>query len=145
MVVDDPKTANPLKDEDGNRPLHVPPLVVMSLSLRTIMNDKKNINEIIAASALVCDQLQIDETVPIEKQSKSRFTVVRQLANKPYPANFMESVNFEKKKNGFSIQAEKTETSLLNYLIGKAILILWRVTCYSLFFYKHVSKCVIQM
>ncbi|KAI8375408.1 DNA polymerase family B-domain-containing protein [Choanephora cucurbitarum] len=119
LVVDDPKTANPLKDEDGNRPLHVPPLVVMSLSLRTIMNDKKNINEIIAASALVCDQLQIDETVPIEKQSKSRFTVVRQLANKPYPANFMESVNFEKKKNGFSIQVEKTETSLLNYLIAR--------------------------
>lgn len=27
MIVDDPKTVNPLKDEDGNRPLNVPPLV----------------------------------------------------------------------------------------------------------------------
>ncbi|RCI00936.1 DNA-directed DNA polymerase alpha catalytic subunit pol1, partial [Rhizopus stolonifer] len=119
ITVDDPKTVNPLQDEDGNRPLHVPPLVVMSLSLRTILNEKKNMNEIIAASAFVCDQVQIDDSQPIEKQSKSRFTVVRQLANKPYPANFMEAVAKERKQNGFSIQVERTETSLLNYLIAR--------------------------
>ncbi|KAI8366243.1 DNA polymerase family B-domain-containing protein [Blakeslea trispora] len=119
MIVDDPKTVNPLKDEDGNRPLNVPPLVVMSLSLRTIMNDKNNVNEIIAASALVCDQLQIDETVSIEKQSKSRFTVVRQLDNRPYPSSFPEAISREKKQNGFNIQTERTETSLLNFLIAR--------------------------
>jgi DNA polymerase alpha subunit A len=118
ISVEDPKTVNPFVDEAGNRPTNIPPLVVMSLSLRTIMNDKKNVNEIVAASALVCDQVQIDETTPIEKQSKSRFTVVRQLDNKPYPANFTDDVANEKKANGFSIQAERSETSLLNYLIG---------------------------
>jgi DNA polymerase alpha subunit A len=93
----------------------------MSLCLRTIMNAKKNVNEIVASSALVCDQVQIDDTTPIEKQSKMRFTVVRQLDNKPYPASFSEAVVKEKKENGFTIQAERSETSLLNYLIGMCI------------------------
>lgn len=91
----------------------------MSLCLRTIMNEKKNANEIVAASALICDQVQIDDTTPIEKMNKSRFTVVRQLENKPYPANFTETVSKERKENGFGIQVERTEASLLNYLIGE--------------------------
>lgn len=117
--VDDPKTVNPLVDASGNRPLDVPPLIVMSLSLRTIMNEKKNVNEIVAASALVCDQVYIDDTKPIDAQSKMRFTAVRQLENKPYPASFLEAVAKEKKENGLIIQTERTEMALLNYLIGK--------------------------
>lgn len=85
------------------------------------MNVKKNVNEIVAASALVCDQVKIDETTPIEKQSKMRFTVVRQLDNKPYPPSFTEAVAKEKKANGLTIQAERSETSLMNYLIGMCI------------------------
>lgn len=117
--MEDPKTVNPLTDKDGNRPTNIPPLVVMSLCLRTIMNERKNANEIVAASALICDQVQIDDTTPIEKMNKSRFTVVRQLENKPYPANFTEIVSTERKANGFGIQVERTESSLLNYLIGR--------------------------
>lgn len=119
ITVDDPKCVNPLVDASGNRPLDVPPLVVLSLSLRTIMNEKKNVNEIVAASALVCNQVQIDDTKSIEAQTKMRFTVVRQLENKPYPASFLEAVTKERKENGLLIQAERTETALLNYLIGK--------------------------
>lgn len=121
ITVDDPKTVNPFVDAAGNRPINVPPLIVMSLSLRTIMNEKSNVNEIVAASALVCDQVQIDDTKPIESQSKMRFTAVRQLENKPYPASFMETVAKEKKENGLIIQAERSETALLNYLIGKCM------------------------
>lgn len=91
----------------------------MSLSLRTIMNEKKNINEIVAASALVCDQVMIDDTKPIDLQSKMRFTAVRQLDNTPYPANFLEAVAKEKNENGLIIQTERTETALLNFLMGK--------------------------
>lgn len=49
----------PLKDSDldtGNYPVHcksAPPLTVMSVSLKTVMNYKKNINEIVLASVLV--------------------------------------------------------------------------------------------
>ncbi|KAI8977403.1 DNA polymerase family B-domain-containing protein [Mycotypha africana] len=119
ICVEDPKTVNPLVDASGNRPTHFPPLVVMSLCLRTILNEKKNVNEIVAASAFVCDSVQIDNAVPIEQLSKSRFTVVRQLDNKPYPANFTELAAKERKENGFTIQVERKENSLLNYLIAR--------------------------
>lgn len=118
ITVDDPKTVRPLVDASGNRPTDMPPLVVMSLCLRTIMNAKKNVNEIVAASALVCDQVKVDDTTPLEKQSKMRFTVVRQLNNNPYPANFLEAVSNERKANGLSIHTERTEAALLNFLIG---------------------------
>ncbi|KAI7905471.1 DNA polymerase family B-domain-containing protein [Cokeromyces recurvatus] len=119
LIIEDPKKVNPVIDADGNRPTHVPPLVVMSLCLRTIMNSKKNVNEIVAASALVCDQVQIDNTTSIEKLSKARFTAVRQLDNTLYPANFTDAVLKEKSQNGFSIQVERTEASLLKFLIAK--------------------------
>ncbi|KAJ8662546.1 hypothetical protein O0I10_001507 [Lichtheimia ornata] len=116
--VNDPKLVNPLKDQDGNAPTHMPPLVVLALSLRTVMNHQKNENEIVAASGLVCNQVQIDEPTPLEAQSKSRFTIVRQLANTPYPAGFNEAAAREKKL-GFPIQVERTENALLNCLIAK--------------------------
>ncbi|KAI9032680.1 hypothetical protein CLU79DRAFT_727437 [Phycomyces nitens] len=119
IVVDNPKTCNPLRDAHGNEPLHIPPLVVMSLSLRTLINHQKNVNEIIAASAHVCTQVKIDEPTPVDKQERMRFTVVRQLGNKPYPAGFNDIVAKEKQHNGFSVQVERTEFSLLNYLIAK--------------------------
>ncbi|KAG2209774.1 hypothetical protein INT47_001922 [Mucor saturninus] len=119
ISVDDPKTVNPVMDASGNRPLEVPPLVVLSLSLRTILNEKKNVNEIVAFSALVCDQVMIDDTKPLDLQSKMRFTAVRQLDNTPYPASFLEAVAKEKKENGLIIQTDRTETALLNYLIAR--------------------------
>ncbi|RCH81402.1 DNA polymerase alpha catalytic subunit, partial [Rhizopus azygosporus] len=120
ITVDDPKTVNPLVDETGNRPINIPPLTVMSLCLRTILNSKKNTNEIIAASALVCNQVQIDDTKTLEDQQKMRFTVVRQLDNRPYPAGLVETLANEKKKaGGFSAQIERTEAALLNYLIAR--------------------------
>lgn len=62
--------------------------------------------------------VQIEEPTPLEAQSKSRFTIVRQLANTPYPAGFNEAAAREKKL-GFPIQVERTENALLNCLIGK--------------------------
>ncbi|KAI9281846.1 DNA polymerase family B-domain-containing protein [Sporodiniella umbellata] len=120
ITVDDPKKVNPLMDEYGNRPVHIPPLTIMSISLRTIMNSKKNANEIVAASALVCNGVQIDDTKSLDEQNKMRFAVVRQLEGKPYPAGFLEMTTNEKKKaGGFSIQTERTEASLLNFLIAR--------------------------
>ncbi|KAI9257390.1 DNA polymerase family B-domain-containing protein [Phascolomyces articulosus] len=117
-IVEDPKLVNPLRDDHGNSPNHIPPLVIMSLSLRTVMNHQKNQNEIVAASGLVCTQVQIDEPIPIEKQSKTRFTIVRQLSNTPYPAGFNDIVARERKA-GFALQVERTENALLNCLIAK--------------------------
>ncbi|KAF7726453.1 DNA-directed DNA polymerase alpha catalytic subunit pol1 [Apophysomyces ossiformis] len=115
ISVEDPKLCNPLQ----NPPSSIPPLVVMSLSLRTVMNSQKNTNEVIAASAMVCNQVQIDQPTPVEEQTKTRFTVVRQLTDVPYPAGFNDAVAKERQQNGFAIHVERTESSLLNFLIAK--------------------------
>lgn len=118
VMIDDPKFCNPLQDANGNAPKEVPPLVIMSLSLRTVMNHQKQVNEIVAASAIVCKQVMIDEPTPIEKQAKANFNVVRQLNGVPYPAGLNDLLNRER-QNGNAIHVEKTEHALLNLLIAK--------------------------
>ncbi|KAJ2960289.1 hypothetical protein NQZ79_g4309 [Umbelopsis isabellina] len=117
-VIEDPKLCNPLKDANGNAPKDIPPLVVMSLSLRTVMNHQKHVNEIVAASAMVCKKVMVDEPTPVEKQEKVKFNVVRQLNGVPYPAGLSDLINKERKK-GNTIHVEKTELALLNLLIAK--------------------------
>lgn len=52
VVVDDPKNVRPMgPDEDGAK--EVPPLTVMSIAARTIVNHKENTREIICATARV--------------------------------------------------------------------------------------------
>ena len=51
--MNDPKTIVNLVDTDIGAPKGAPPLVVMSLSLRTVMNHHKNSNEIVAVTGLV--------------------------------------------------------------------------------------------
>ncbi|CAO3621927.1 unnamed protein product [Cunninghamella blakesleeana] len=115
FIVTNPKDCNPMKDP----PAEIPPLVIMSLNLRTVLNKQKNINEIVAVSGLVCNQVNIDEPTPIEDQQKQRFTAIRQLSNTPYPPGFQDLVNKERKQSKTVIQLERTEASLLNYLLAR--------------------------
>ena len=66
--VRSPKHVNPFKDSDHDAPKDMPPLTVMSLSLRTIVNHKENKREIICATARVwqdCKNLStfLDEAI----------------------------------------------------------------------------------
>ncbi|ORZ24563.1 DNA polymerase family B-domain-containing protein [Absidia repens] len=119
FLVNNPKMCNPYRDANGNAPKEIPPLVIMSLSLRTVLNKQKNANEIVAASALVCKNVKIDEPTPIQNQVKIRFTAVRQLSNTPFPPGFQDALAKERKLNNTTIQVERTESSLLNYLIAR--------------------------
>jgi DNA polymerase alpha subunit A len=47
----DPKDINPFPETDVDAPKEVPPLTVMSLSIRTIMNHKENKREVVCASS----------------------------------------------------------------------------------------------
>ncbi|ORX49875.1 hypothetical protein DM01DRAFT_363903 [Hesseltinella vesiculosa] len=117
FTVASPKFCLPLRD--GKAAQEVPPLEIMSISLRTIMNKQKNTNEIIAVSALVCKNVMIDEPTPIEKQTKQRFTAIRQLSGTPFPAGFQNAVAKERAKSGVAVQLERTEASLLNFLLAR--------------------------
>jgi DNA polymerase alpha subunit A len=63
VVVNDPKNVCSLKEMDKLAPKEPPPLVVMSLSLRTVLNRQADKNEIVVVSGMVY-QGRRDETAP---------------------------------------------------------------------------------
>ncbi|KAG0181293.1 DNA-directed DNA polymerase alpha catalytic subunit pol1, partial [Apophysomyces sp. BC1021] len=117
--VEDPKACSPMRDADGNILTKGPPLVIMSLKLKTIMNLQKNSNEIIAASAVILEQANEDEPTPKEDQLMKRFAVIRQLEKQPYPDDFYSFVSMESSENCFQIVPQRTESALLNYLTAR--------------------------
>ena len=52
-TVTDPKDFNPFPETDQTAPKEVPPLTVMSLSVRTIVNHQENNREVVCASARI--------------------------------------------------------------------------------------------
>ena len=52
-TVTDPKDINPFSDLDSTAPKDIPPLTVMSLSVRTIVNHQENNREIVCATARI--------------------------------------------------------------------------------------------
>lgn len=52
-TVSDPKDINPFSETDPDAPRETPPLTVLSLSMRTIVNHKDNIREIVCASTRI--------------------------------------------------------------------------------------------
>jgi DNA polymerase alpha subunit A len=51
VTVGDPKDFKPASESDANAPKDMPPLTVMSLSVRTIVNHRENKREIVCATA----------------------------------------------------------------------------------------------
>jgi hypothetical protein len=51
--VSDPKDINPFPETDPDAPKDIPPLTVMSLSVRTIVNHKENKREVVCATARI--------------------------------------------------------------------------------------------
>ncbi|KAH6570971.1 hypothetical protein BASA60_007400 [Batrachochytrium salamandrivorans] len=111
-TVDDPKDIRVLSDSDPDAPKQAPPFVVMSLSLRTYMNHQKQANEIVAASALVYNNVNIEGDTTDD--SAVRLTVVRQLDQIPIPVEFMDLASKQRTK----LVVLPNETSLLNYLLA---------------------------
>ena len=52
-TVSDPKDINPFPETDHQAPKETPPLTVMSLSVRTIVNHAQNKREIVCATARI--------------------------------------------------------------------------------------------
>jgi len=51
--VSDPKDVNPFPETDHDAPKDMPPLTVMSLSVRTVVNHKENKREVVCATARI--------------------------------------------------------------------------------------------
>lgn len=48
--VSDPKSVNPISESDATAPKETPPLTIMSIALRTIVNHRENKTELLCAT-----------------------------------------------------------------------------------------------
>ncbi|KAL6306263.1 DNA polymerase alpha catalytic subunit [Sparassis latifolia] len=111
-TVSDSKDINPFPETDAKAPREIPPLTVMSLSLKTIVNHKQNNREIVCATARIWSNIQIDDPTPPEALPCSVRTFVRPLDR--FPPNF--EVRAGRNGKGV-ISPMKNERMLLNSLL----------------------------
>ncbi|KAM6447113.1 DNA polymerase alpha catalytic subunit isoform 2-T2 [Liasis olivaceus] len=91
-----------------------PPLVIMSLAMKTIQNTKTHQNEIMTATALVHHKFCLDKAPP-EPPFQTHFCVISKPNDCIFPYDFKEIV---KKKKG-KIEIATTERTLLGFLLAK--------------------------
>ncbi|XP_031439703.1 DNA polymerase alpha catalytic subunit [Clupea harengus] len=91
-----------------------PPLVVMSLSLKTVQNPKTHHNEIVSLAALVHHNFRLDKAPP-RPPFQSHFCVVSKPNDCIFPYDFKEAV---RKKNA-KVEIAGTERALLGFFLAK--------------------------
>uniref|UniRef100_A0A672P6E8 DNA polymerase n=1 Tax=Sinocyclocheilus grahami TaxID=75366 RepID=A0A672P6E8_SINGR len=91
-----------------------PPLVVMSISLKTVQNPKTHQNEIISLAALIHHTFSLDKAPP-RPPFQTHFCVVSKPYDCIFPYDFKEAV---RKKNGI-VEIAGTERTLLGFFLAK--------------------------
>ncbi|KAG8835098.1 DNA-directed DNA polymerase alpha catalytic subunit pol1 [Serendipita sp. 399] len=109
-TVANPDLISPLSDQILK---DMPPLTIMSLSLRTVVNHKDNKREIVCISVRVWEENNIEGTTPLEKEPSTAVTFVRPLEK--YPKNF-ESTATQSRQS--KMQALGNERALLNAFLA---------------------------
>jgi DNA polymerase alpha subunit A len=111
IIVNDPKSVAVATEQD-NAPKESPPMHVLSLSIRTVMNQHHNSNEIVSATGLIYDTVNVDgETIKLEGK---QFTALRQLNDIPLPVNLQAMMKSIKTK----VDILPNEKALLSFLIA---------------------------
>ncbi|EJD07472.1 uncharacterized protein FOMMEDRAFT_137775 [Fomitiporia mediterranea MF3/22] len=111
-TVSNPKDINPFPETDADAPKETPPLTVMSLTVRTVVNYKENKREVVCATARTWSDLDLEDPTPPDQLSCTVHTLVRPLVK--FPARFQDAVKSNKKG---TILAEANERALLNNLL----------------------------
>ncbi|KAM7251032.1 hypothetical protein ACFE04_022915 [Oxalis oulophora] len=116
ITVDSPKDICVLSSSMST--LEIPPLTVTAINLRTIVNPKQNVNEIVSVSVISCPEAKIDTPMLASERKKpgflSHFTIVRKLDGCIFPMGFTKEA-----KDRNSIICESSERALLNCLMVK--------------------------
>ncbi|XP_024534663.1 DNA polymerase alpha catalytic subunit [Selaginella moellendorffii] len=102
----------------------IPRLIVASISLKTVVNQKQNLNEIVSASVVFCERVKVDAPMPQSEWNKQEmlehFSIVRKLDGGVYPMGFSSEVSLINNKSGCSVlSCEGSERALLNCLMIK--------------------------
>uniref|UniRef100_A0AAY4AWZ0 DNA-directed DNA polymerase n=1 Tax=Denticeps clupeoides TaxID=299321 RepID=A0AAY4AWZ0_9TELE len=91
-----------------------PPLVVMSVSLKTVQNPKTHHNEVVSLAALIHHKFPLDKAPP-RPPFQNHFCVVSKPNDCIFPYDFQEAL---KKKNG-KVEVAATERTLLGFFLAK--------------------------
>ncbi|MBW0461024.1 hypothetical protein O181_000739 [Austropuccinia psidii MF-1] len=81
--VKDPKMISPFGDSDNTAPKETPPLNILSMSLRDVMNHKENKKEVVCATLRMWQDANLEDPTPIEQQPSIVKTFVRPLGAFP--------------------------------------------------------------
>ncbi|KAJ9170679.1 hypothetical protein P3X46_018771 [Hevea brasiliensis] len=120
ITVDSPKDIR--VSSSSKNTIEIPPMVVTAINLKTIINEKQNINEIVSASLICCHKAKIDSPMVASEWKKpgilSHFTVVRKLEGGIFPMGFSKEVTERNIKAGSNVLGiESSERALLNRLM----------------------------
>ena len=112
LGVADPEDISPISDVASLGLLEVPPITLMSVAFRSILNKKEGKSEIVVASARVYNDINLEDPIPADKLPSQTITIVRPLRN-VFPNGFETSA----KRQGLIL--ERSETALLNAFMAK--------------------------
>ncbi|KAJ1851914.1 DNA-directed DNA polymerase alpha catalytic subunit pol1 [Coemansia sp. RSA 1822] len=118
-TVDDPKDVHVMDDAavEQSKLARVPPLTTVTMSLKTVMNHRDRVNEVVAVSMLVHRDVSLDDSTPAAQRQGEQLTVVRQLTGMPLPSDFVRAAQAQSRR-GLVIEAVKTEAALLSALVA---------------------------
>nr|XP_034328264.1 DNA polymerase alpha catalytic subunit isoform X1 [Crassostrea gigas] len=100
----------------NDQQLTPPPLVVMTLNLRTLPNHKNHQNEIVAATCLVQESFSIDKPAP-KNPFQQHFCVLTKPSDSLFPFDFREKLQKEGKK--LRVEMLPNERALMGFLLAK--------------------------
>lgn len=112
FTINDPKTVVHFSDTDADAPKEPPPLTIMSLATRTTVNHSANCRELVAATARVWTDVNIEDPTPPEQQPSSSITLVRPIVM--YPPGFEMKARQQKPK----IEPLRNEKAVLSNVLA---------------------------
>lgn len=112
FTVNDPKNVNPFSDDDETAPKDTPPLTMMSIALRTIVNHRENKTEILVATTRTWDSVNLEDTTPPNRLPSTLSTIVRPIEK--FPPGLEQRAKTERSP----FQSVKAERALLNALLA---------------------------
>jgi DNA polymerase alpha subunit A len=128
FTVHDPKNVNPFSETDQDAPKDAPPLTMMSIAMRTIVNHRENKTELLCVTTRTWEGCEsplgsprngkaepignIDDPTPPDRLPSSLNTIVRPIEK--FPPN----LEARAKTEASPFQTVKAERALLNSLLA---------------------------
>ncbi|KAL7423389.1 DNA-directed DNA polymerase alpha catalytic subunit pol1 [Cryptotrichosporon argae] len=110
--VANPKLVAVVPDSDAAAPKDTPPLTIMSIALRTIVNHRENKTEILCATTRTWEGCNIEDPTPPDRLASSQTTIVRPIEK--FPPGLEQLA----RTGGSPFQVVKAERALLNALLA---------------------------